>query len=70
MENFIFFDTETTGLDPQNCDLIEVAALKVTNKKVVEKFQSLVRPPGKIPAKIEEITGISNEEVRGAPDLI
>ncbi len=67
-EEFTVFDIETTGLARTN-DIIEIGALKVRNKKVVEKFSTLVRPRKSIPYLIEEITGIDNLMVLDAPRI-
>jgi DNA polymerase III epsilon subunit family exonuclease len=66
---FIFLDTETTGLDPEKCELIEISAVKVKKGKIIEEFDSLVRPLSNIPPEIEKLTGISNEDVKNAPSL-
>ena len=42
--DYVIIDTETTGLDNDFCELIEVAAIKVVNSKVVDTFQSLIKP--------------------------
>lgn len=41
---FAVIDLETTGLDPEYCSIIEVAAIKVKDGSVVDSFTSLVRP--------------------------
>ena len=63
-EQFIVFDLETTGLKPELHEIIEIGAIRVnrdSNKH--DTFQTLVLPKKKIPAKITEITGITNEMV-------
>lgn len=67
-EEFTVFDIETTGLARTN-DIIEIGALKVRNKKVIDKFSTLVRPRKSIPYLIEEITGIDNLMVLDAPRI-
>src|ERR1700730_14007818 len=42
------------------------AAVKIRNHQVVEEWHSLVNPQRAIPAKITQITGITDEMVRGA----
>lgn len=64
----IVFDFETTGLSPQQGDQpIEIGAVKLTNGKVTDRFQSLMRPSKRIPSFIEDLTGISNQMVASAP---
>lgn len=42
---YVVIDTETTGLDYDCCDLIEVSALHFVNGVCVDRFSSLVQPP-------------------------
>ena len=42
---YVAIDTETTGLDYDRCDLIEVSALRFIDGKCVDRFSSLVQPP-------------------------
>ncbi|MPW25838.1 PolC-type DNA polymerase III [Alkalibaculum sp. M08DMB] len=62
-DTFIIFDIETTGLSSQNNEIIEIGAVKVRNYQVIETFTSFVKPKMKIPIKITEITGITNDMV-------
>ncbi len=64
----VFFDTETTGLDPAANDIIELAALRIhqgDDGKLVldEKMDDLLLlPPGKtIPPEITKLTGINDQ---------
>lgn len=65
-ENYIVFDTETTGLDPNNNEIIEYSFLKYENHKLVDKLSSLVKPSTPIPEFITKITNISNDMVNDA----
>lgn len=75
---FVCFDCETTGLDGENDEVIEVAANKFTfvpdehvNFVALEtgRFQSLVKPKQEISAFITSINHITNDMVSNAPDL-
>ena len=68
-ETFVCFDTETTGLKPEHEEITEIAAVKVCNGEVLEEFQTYVNPHKPIPENITELTGISDETVKDAPDL-
>jgi DNA polymerase-3 subunit epsilon len=69
MSTYIVFDFETTGLSPRIGDrTIEVGAVLVENGKITDKFQSLMNPGKKIPAFIENYTGITNKMLTKAPD--
>ncbi|KAF0132803.1 MAG: DNA polymerase III subunit alpha Gram-positive type [Candidatus Saganbacteria bacterium] len=68
-ESYVFFDLETTGLDPQKSEIIEVAGLKVKNKEITDIFNKLVKPSTPLPQKIKEITGITDEMLEDAKPL-
>ena len=70
---FFVIDVETTGFSTDYASIIEIAALRVDSSGdeiLFEEFQTLVKPPGNIPKKIRELTGISNEMVADAPNII
>ncbi|WP_139994255.1 3'-5' exonuclease [Paenibacillus paridis] len=69
----VVFDLETTGFYPTNGDeIISFGAVMFRGGEVVENecFYSLVNPKRKIPKAIVELTGITNEMVQDAPDLM
>jgi len=65
--NFCVIDTETTGGSPPYDRVIDVAAYRVQDGIILERFSSLVNPERHIPEWITGLTGISNEMVKGAP---
>lgn len=68
--DYVVFDTETTGLDATWCEIIEIAAVKVHNGAIVDTFSSLVKPEAfPIPAFIVDLTGITNEMLEDAPHI-
>lgn len=67
----IFFDTETTGLDPEHNYITELAAIKVVKEEqgvgwVTNITSSLLKLPEGIviPEFLEQLTGITNEDIR------
>ena len=66
---FVVFDVETTGLDAETCEIIEIGAVKVSGGRIIEKFQTLVKPKKPISILITDITGITNEMVANAPTI-
>lgn len=63
MQDYISVDLETTGLSPETSDIIEIGAWKVKSGVVVDKFVTLVRPVMYIPRTVQEMTGITMEDV-------
>lgn len=66
-EDLIVLDTETTGLSFKNCELIEIAAARISGRSVVDRFQTYVRPTTPIPPEIVALTGIQQVDVADAP---
>ena len=62
-DNFVIVDLETTGLNPQNSEIIEIGAIKVKNNKVVDKMDVFVRPSKPLSYFTTKLTGITNEMV-------
>ncbi|MBN2798387.1 MAG: WYL domain-containing protein [Deltaproteobacteria bacterium] len=58
-----------TGLDPNKDRVCEVAILRVEGGEVVERFQTLVRPPVRVKSSARKVHGISDAELAGAPDF-
>ena len=65
--DFTVFDIETTGLKPEQCDIIEIGAVRLHNGKVVDRFQSFIDDGVVIPKTITELTGITHAMLEGAP---
>lgn len=57
----IFFDTETTGLNPATCQIIELAMLTVVDGEIVEEYDRFVKMDGRLPPNISQLTGITDE---------
>lgn len=66
---FVVFDIETTGLDPETCEITEIGAVKIVNGVIKERFASFVKISGKIPKEVQEITHITDDMLRNAPSL-
>jgi DNA polymerase III alpha subunit (gram-positive type) len=56
----IYFDTETTGLDCRDCQIIELAMITVIEGKIVDEYDRFIKVDGKLPPRITEITGITD----------
>jgi DNA polymerase-3 subunit alpha (Gram-positive type) len=64
---YIVLDIETTGLSRHAHRITEIAALRVENFQVVNKFETLINPQTPIPSFITSLTGITNSMVKDAP---
>ncbi len=64
---YVVIDIETTGVSPRWDEIIEIAALKICDNEICASFESLVKPPFKIPSFVTELTGISNDMVADSP---
>ncbi|GLH17658.1 DNA polymerase III subunit epsilon [Pseudomonas atacamensis] len=68
MERIAVIDFETTGLSPNSsCRATEIAVVMLENGRIVERYQSLMNAGVRVPAFIEQLTGISNAMLRAAP---
>ena len=72
METIIIIDTETTGLDTDTCELVEVAALKLRGTfpgplEVVDAYWSLVHPGGPVPPECSAVHHLTDADLDGAP---
>ncbi|MGO4107206.1 3'-5' exonuclease [Paenibacillus sp. YAF4_2] len=71
--DIVVFDLETTGFYPSNGDeIISFGAvhMKGAELRESEQFYSLVNPKRRVPKQIIELTGITNEMVLDAPELM
>ncbi len=68
-ETFICLDLETTGLEPENDRIIEVAAVCFTFDTTLNTFESLIDPEIPISEVSKAIHHISDEMVQGKPKI-
>jgi DNA polymerase III epsilon subunit family exonuclease len=63
-KQFVVLDLETTGLNSSKDEIIEFGAIRVTlDSENQVAFRTFVKPKKKVPRKITEITGITQEMV-------
>lgn len=67
--DYVSLDLETTGLDANICDIIEIAMIKVRGGEIVDRFESFVFTPLDITQHVQFLTGISKKDVENAPDF-
>ena len=70
LERFVAIDLETTGLDPETCEIIELGAVRFERGVEIERFSQLVKPTVRsLPTEITNLTGIKNADLTDAPPL-
>ena len=66
VSRYVVVDVETTGFNTLGGDIIEIAALRVEDGKIVDSFSSLIKPKNQITDFISGLTGITNEMLENA----
>lgn len=65
-----FVDIETTGLSSTHNRIIELGVIRVDNEEITKEFTSLINPgTNRIDPFIQEMTGITYEELENAPSF-
>lgn len=62
--SYIVFDLETTGLNAETDEILEIGAAKIMNSEMCESFHKMIRITKTIPSQITELTGITDQMVR------
>ncbi len=63
----VALDLETTGLDSNRHQILEIGAVRFRGDEVIETYQTLVNPGVAIPEFIQRLTHISPQQVKRAP---
>lgn len=69
MLNFVAFDLETTGIQPEMDAIVEIGAVRFIDGLPQAPFSALVNPQRKIPPDAIAIHGISDAEVADKPPI-
>ena len=67
--SYVALDLETTGLDTESDEIIEIGAIRFDAGGALGSFETLVNPGRGIPATIQNLTGITDDAVRPAPAI-
>lgn len=66
---FVVFDTETTGLSPEQDRIVEIGAVRFRNGVVVEERGWLINPGMPIPKRATRVHGITTAMVKNKPSF-
>jgi len=67
--SFVSVDVETTGLDPNSDEIVEIGAVRVQGGLVVGEFDTLVYIDRTIPLAARRVHGIRNDMLVGKPRI-
>ena len=67
--NFVAFDLETTGTQPNKNAIVEIGAVRFSGSEPREGFGRLINPGMLIPADASRVNGITDEMVKDAPPI-
>lgn len=62
LTSFVVVDLETTGLNTQRDNILELAAIRIIDNNITDKYSSLIWQSN-VPNKISEITGITQSDL-------
>lgn len=66
---YIVFDVETTGLSAVYDTIIELAAVKIHQGEIIDRFESFANPHHPLSQTTIDLTGITDEMVQDAPEV-
>lgn len=64
MTDYVVVDLETTGVSCDTSEIIEIGAWKIKDGIVKDKFSSFIKPYMYIPRAVQNLTGITMEDVK------
>ena len=67
LQDYVAFDLETTGKDPAECEIVELAAVRVRGRVIVDQFQRLIRTSGPIPPQATAVHGYRDADLCEQP---
>lgn len=67
IKDYIALDLETSGLNPSSDKIIEIGMIRVSEGAIVQKYSTLLNPQEKLPPRITELTGITDDMVCNQP---
>ncbi|MDD4110402.1 MAG: exonuclease domain-containing protein [Clostridia bacterium] len=67
--SYVVFDVETTGLNYETEELLEIGAVKIQDGKIISKFATLIKPKSPIPHSATLINNITDSMVANSPKV-
>ena len=64
-DDYVVFDIETSGLNPKKDKIIEIGAIKYKNNEKIDEFSYLIDPEIKLNQIITDVTGITDDDLKG-----
>lgn len=64
-QEYVVFDTETTGFYVGSDQMIEIGAVKIKGGEITDRFDEFIDPKRPLPTKITELTCITDEMLKG-----
>lgn len=68
-DTYVVFDVETTGLSAVYDTIIELAAVKIHDGEIIDRFESFANPHHRLSATTINLTGITDDMVENAPEV-
>lgn len=68
-DTYVVFDVETTGLSAVYDTIIELAAVKMREGEIIDRFESFANPHHPLSATTIDLTGITDDMVENAPEV-
>ncbi len=65
---FTVFDTETTGLEPKQCRVVEAGAIRFDSRGIIARFNVLINPGSPMPPEVSKINGITDDMLKKQPN--
>ena len=69
INSYVALDLETTGIGARHEKITEIGMVKVIDGETTDTYHTMVNPHREIPKRIVELTGITDDMVKGAPGI-
>jgi superfamily I DNA/RNA helicase/DNA polymerase III epsilon subunit-like protein len=67
LQEYVAFDLETTEKDPAECEIVELAAVRVRGRMIVDQFERRIRTSRPITPQATAVHGYRDADVCGEP---